>query len=355
MKMRSVILTLVTCIRLDGHQLPDVEGGRSDGVSANMTMDMTISSACPEGDMDPTCKMLRAFKICGTCAGGDAKLSRIGSRNDGGYAMCTDVPKPDAALSIGINGFDDWGIQISKKYGITTHEYDCTSHKRPVCPSSDCSLKYNDICMRASNEPKGFQATQTLKEMLQSAHLESSNTLLLQIDIEGAEWNVFKSVPPEELKQFTQVIVEFHSLTTPHNPVHLEVAEKLIQHFTVVHTHGNNFAGQAHYGSYLIPNVLEVTYVRNDLVQKLGKCVSTAHPGHNVPNNPGVPDPQPNLPEKRSKTDTAEAKKDTAEAKKDTANAKKDSGVKASQIQLHEGQDATSSRTFNVRYAASNL
>ena len=54
---------------------------------------------------------------------------------------------------------------------------------------------------------------------------------------------------------------------------------------------GNNNVGEFH-----IPNVLEVLYVRNDLVAKHG-CVSSADPHLDKPNNPSAPEiAPPNLP-----------------------------------------------------------
>ena len=65
------------------------------------------SQDCAAGDTSVMCEVLRSFRVCGTCAAGDAAYERIGSANDGGYVMCTDSPAPDGALSIGIEGRDD--------------------------------------------------------------------------------------------------------------------------------------------------------------------------------------------------------------------------------------------------------
>ena len=38
--------------------------------------------------------------------------------------------------------------------------------------------------------------------------------LIMKIDVEGCEWDIFKEVESEVIGQFAQIIVEFHELTS---------------------------------------------------------------------------------------------------------------------------------------------
>ena len=150
---------------------------------------------------------------------------------------------------------------------------------------------------------------QTLTDMLSNTGLASSGNIMLKIDVEGAEWSVFGAATAEELKKFSQIVVEFHGIGTTHSYAHtplpsqLEAMQKLLQDHTVVYTSGNNCCpdsqfGALQYGRYHIPALLEVTFVRNDLVQKLGQCVSVSNvtstrPNLQKPNEVNSPDIRP--------------------------------------------------------------
>src|SRR5215472_17055481 len=53
-------------------------------------------------------------------------FKRFGSANDGGYLMCENLIEPrDAGDSYGIGPNDDWGCDLSRRYHVPVHEYDC--------------------------------------------------------------------------------------------------------------------------------------------------------------------------------------------------------------------------------------
>src|ERR687892_108002 len=61
-------------------------------------------------------------------------LKRYGSRNDGGYLMCEDLIEPlDVGYSYGVGTNDDWGCEVSRRYHVPMHEYDCFDPARPIC------------------------------------------------------------------------------------------------------------------------------------------------------------------------------------------------------------------------------
>src|SRR5207237_4115038 len=61
-------------------------------------------------------------------------LKRFGSANDGGYLMCENLIEPlDAAYSYGVGRNDDWGCEVSRRYRVPVHQYDCFDPARPTC------------------------------------------------------------------------------------------------------------------------------------------------------------------------------------------------------------------------------
>ena len=53
-------------------------------------------------------------------------LKRFGSANDGGYLMCENLVEPlDSGYSYGVGSNDDWGCDVSRRYHVPVHQYDC--------------------------------------------------------------------------------------------------------------------------------------------------------------------------------------------------------------------------------------
>ena len=61
-------------------------------------------------------------------------LKRFGSANDGGYLMCENLIEPlDTGYSYGVGTNDDWACEVSRRYHVPVHEYDCFDPARPSC------------------------------------------------------------------------------------------------------------------------------------------------------------------------------------------------------------------------------
>jgi hypothetical protein len=67
-------------------------------------------------------------------------LKRFGSANDGGYLMCENLVEPlDAGYSYGVGRNDDWGCEVSRRYHVPVHQYDCFDPARqPATAARSC-------------------------------------------------------------------------------------------------------------------------------------------------------------------------------------------------------------------------
>jgi len=94
-----------------------------------------------------------------------------------------------------------------------------------------------------------------------------SGELLLQMDIEGAEYEVFLSTPPEILDTFRIIVVEFHYLEKMFDPIVFTffraTFEKILKNFRVVHLHPNNRTGIVRKGELEVPMTIEITFYNN--------------------------------------------------------------------------------------------
>ncbi|WP_258864873.1 hypothetical protein [Helicobacter sp. MIT 14-3879] len=98
---------------------------------------------------------------------------------------------------------------------------------------------------------------------------------ILQIDIEDCEWDILDSVNLGLInKYFSQAIFEFHNCNPNDEKLsqkRLRILEKLRDYYTPIHTHFNNY-GNVFYNSGLFwCDVIEVSYMRNDLIPKDAK------------------------------------------------------------------------------------
>jgi hypothetical protein len=110
----------------------------------------------------------------------------------------------------------------------------------------------------------------TLQDWVNQCVPREYNNLLLQMDIEGAEYKVLAFEDLKLIKRFAILVIEFHALQNmqfmPFSEVLEAIFEKLYAHFVVVHAHPNNCCPSTQVGSVLIPNVLEVTFLRRDII-----------------------------------------------------------------------------------------
>jgi hypothetical protein len=124
-----------------------------------------------------------------------------------------------------------------------------------------------------------------------------SNKLLLKMDIEGSEWDLLESINELILTRFEQMIIEFHNLAFLQNVFFsqfnitynkmLHVFSKINKHFYLGHIHGNNCGGFQE-----IPNTIECTYIRKDLIEEKPLIETEAYPIPELdyPNNSNLPD-----------------------------------------------------------------
>jgi hypothetical protein len=189
---------------------------------------------------------------------------RLGKRNDGGYVMLENLLRGGIAYSVGIGTDASWDLAMARQ-GYEVHQYD---HTVSDSPEKHPALHFHQLGVCPTGEPTpSMQSIDTLLE--QNGHAARQD-IVLKIDIEGGEWGVFSSLPESALRAFSQIAVEFHWLHLLDEDEQYETARKALSklhtHFAPVHLHANNHLGLFVMGGVPVPGVLEVTYVRRDLV-----------------------------------------------------------------------------------------
>jgi hypothetical protein len=112
----------------------------------------------------------------------------------------------------------------------------------------------------------------TLSDWVRESISEDSAVKILQMDIEGGEYDVLTFESAETLAKFSCMIIEFHSMQNMLQRRFLQmisaIFEKIYCNFSIVHVHPNNFSGIFRLSGIDIPVCIEVTFLRNDLLNK---------------------------------------------------------------------------------------
>ena len=127
---------------------------------------------------------------------------------------------------------------------------------------------------------------------------KNTDDLILQMDIEGDEYEVLEKTSVETLSRFRIMIIEFHRthliLTKNGYRKMIRSLEKIHKNFIPVHLHNNNARPFITFNNYLIPRVFELTFIRRDRVKHFRPVKFLPHhldqPNLAGLENPKVPD-----------------------------------------------------------------
>jgi hypothetical protein len=194
------------------------------------------------------------------------RLVRIGGNTDGSYLVPDDLAGIAACFSPGVNNFKNFEDILVDTYGIQCHMCDYSSDlgnfRTPLKEGRQTfRKKWLDVETGGDNI--------SLDDWV--AECAPSGDLLLQMDIEGAEYRNLKSVSDATLARFRIIVLEVHALEAITNALILRNViapffKRLDKFFSVVHAHPNNSGGDFEVpGTGIrIPRLLELTYIRKD-------------------------------------------------------------------------------------------
>jgi hypothetical protein len=211
-------------------------------------------------------------------------LVRLGCDGDGGYLVPDDLLGLGACFSPGVSTVADFELSLAER-GIPCYLADYSVEHAPVQhPLISFEKKFLGLTNSEVFTTLGSWVNQ---------HAADKTDFLLQMDIEGAEYDVLFDVSDETLKKCRIIIIEFHHLDR------LLIAEgfrflnlifkKLDKHFKVVHIHPNNCAPAYKVGEFEIPPIMEFTFHRRDRFKEYRHISQLPHL-LDFPNIPSLPD-----------------------------------------------------------------
>lgn len=214
---------------------------------------------------------------------------RLGINMDGGYVIADLSGHYDCYVSAGVGREESFTKDFLARYPFdefNTYAIDGSIDEYPIEYTNNVSfIKKNISGINDSSSTNLASLT------------DRYSNIFLKIDVEGGEFPWIQSLSKEQLSKFKQVVMEYHG---SHNdswgsPYSIKKAcyAKMAETHYLVHAHGNNARSATMY----IPNTLEVTYIRKDLVEGDLPLNTTPLPidGIDYPNNINRPDHRMNI------------------------------------------------------------
>lgn len=202
------------------------------------------------------------------------ELIRFGPMGDGGYLVPNDFEGIQACFSPGVSdvsGFEkdcaEQGMRVflaDGSVGKPATEHDFFTFTKKFIGSVK-----NDAFM-------------TLDDWVTESFQDDGSDLLLQMDIEGYEYEVILSTTNSLMRRFRIIAIEFHLLdklwSEPFFTLASRAFEKILLTHTCVHIHPNNCKNTLSINGIKIPKVMEFTFLRNDRMENLGYQQQFPHP-----------------------------------------------------------------------------
>lgn len=213
-------------------------------------------------------------------------LVRLGPNADGGYLVPDDLEAIKACFSPGVS--DRCGFEMDcAEMGMDVFMADASIEKPP-----QSHPKFNFIKKFIGCVSQGDFVT--LSDWVQNSVPDSNSDLLLQIDIEGYEYETILSTAIAVLERFRVIVAEFHNLdylfSEPLFSIYSKTFEKILQTHTCVHIHPNNVSPLINVSGFEIPQLAEFTFLRNDRITHRTFATEFPHPldRDNVSERPSV-------------------------------------------------------------------
>lgn len=216
-------------------------------------------------------------------------LVRIGGKGDGGYLIPDDLDGVKYCFSPGVDVTANFENELSNKFGIKCFLADASVAAPPI---HNELFEFDPKFLGAKNTENTITLGAWIKDKLPN----DDGEMLLQMDIEGAEFDVLIESSIEDLRRFRIIIIEFHEMQKIFNrttlPLLRAIFQKVFQGFSIAHVHRNNASDAVHFDGISVPPTFEVSFIRNDRIEKISRPQKFSLPHHlDSPNAEDRPDP----------------------------------------------------------------
>jgi len=204
-------------------------------------------------------------------------LIRVGGDSDGGYLLPDILDEVTCCFSPGVDQTSTFERALSTDRNIRSYMADASVDGPAIeDPNFDFEKKF------LGNRDEGV--LMTLGSWVDRKVGPDTGDMLLQMDIEGAEYDILTLEDTALFRRFSCILIEFHYVERLFDKQFYQlfssVMEKLYRDFSICHIHLNNCCGVVSREGFEIPRVIEMTLVRNDYAKRLdnGGTITIPHP-----------------------------------------------------------------------------
>lgn len=248
--------------------LQKIVTGRLEKSGINLSRNTTTTGLTPR---DEVINLLA--RLCPQDNG--YELTRVGGPGDGGYLIPDDVAGILECFSPGSNKVSSFETDLAHRWQIKSYICDVAEEMPPGLTDFQ---DFTEAWVGPATDGERLISLADWVEIKSQSH----GDLMLQMDIEGAEFLVMLAVDAKLLQRFRIVVIELHFLEALKNKwafdkIYLPFFDKLLKSFDVVHLHPNNCCGTWSYVDFEFPRVIELTLHRKNRSKHLHRRVSTKH------------------------------------------------------------------------------
>jgi hypothetical protein len=220
----------------------------------------------------------------------EKELIRIGGDGDGGYLIPDDLVGIEYCFSPGVStqsNFENHLANLEIRSFLADYSVDSPPISRP-------EFTFDKKFLGAANRDQFFTLAAWKEKHLKGY----TGELMLQMDIEGFEYEVILSTPEELLSQFRIIVIEFHFMDRLFDRFSFEIIsssfEKLLQRFHILHIHPNNKGGCLSTGDIAVPRTIEFTFLNKNRVSHISPERTFPHrlDSDNAVGKPSLPLPK---------------------------------------------------------------
>ncbi len=191
----------------------------------------------------------------------NVELIRIGGTGDGGYLIPNDLSGICSCVSPGVADKWEFERELLSKFQIKSVMLDASIET----PKLEKGLEFHNCWVGPAND----EMTLSMNSIIRNQLAEGNGELLLQMDIEGAEYMTLLATDLELLSKFRIAIIEFHDLemwkiNSYFSKVVSPLFVKLTDVFDIVHLHPNNGGLNFDWHGVQHPSGIELTFHRKD-------------------------------------------------------------------------------------------
>lgn len=199
------------------------------------------------------------------------RMRLVGGKADGSYLLPEELlPSMSLCLSAGCENRKDFEDELTKDFGVVCHLLDFSSDAEKFQTALIPEMQhFTKKWLGVATDPESL----SMADWLELVNPSETDRMLLQVDIEGAEYGIIGAAGAEILKSFSIIVIEFHRLSQLLSSAQeitdlLYAIRTLESNFVSVHARANNCCGLKKFGlgEHRVPQVMEVTLVRKSLL-----------------------------------------------------------------------------------------